>query len=520
MLCGIYLRLSKDEELVKNNSLENQLFEATQFCKENGLEYKTYDEGAGFSGTLGKDIRVELGKLLEDCQNGVLTHVYIRDFDRLSRREVQHFEYLALFEKHNIKLYIDGNLHDYDLDALPSGVMALYNAHKTRNQSRKTKKALMNRALQNKTTGISTYGYTSDDSGTIIVHNSESLVVKRIYNDYKNGESIHSIAVKLDAEKVPSRRNVGDDKKYNWRDSSVNLILKNPYYTGKRIFQNKIYPVPIIIDAEMFDDVQTLLVKNNKTRTGKRVSNKYLLKEVCDIRCEKCGEKFSPRTRAKNIKNGKPFYCCSSRRFKKGAVCNNTIIDVDTLESLVCDMIFNDPRFIDKINEIRQPKDDNFDILKLEQEKLKKEINSLENQNKKLLKLYAKEIFTIEELETEKKKNDNKINSLTRSIRNVNEQLVLSENRDEIADEMISYLTWVHNGDIKKAQDDIDDMSEEEISFIRKKEGLKKFVGGVRINTDEKKETVFVSVDFKNNLSSSGVLFDKKTKKRLPMLGY
>lgn len=69
------------------------------------------------------------------------------------------------------------------------------------------------------------YGYRYVD-GRLCVDDAEAEVVRRIFKEYGEGRSLHSIAARLNQEGVPSQRN------RRWSKSGIRYMLQNPVYRG------------------------------------------------------------------------------------------------------------------------------------------------------------------------------------------------------------------------------------------------------------------------------------------------
>jgi DNA invertase Pin-like site-specific DNA recombinase len=84
-MIGIYCRISKHKEEVKDVSIETQMQEGIAFAKVEGLEFKTYID-RGISGTKEevKD-RPEFAIMLDDIKKGTITKVYCFDQSRIER---------------------------------------------------------------------------------------------------------------------------------------------------------------------------------------------------------------------------------------------------------------------------------------------------------------------------------------------------------------------------------------------------------------------------------------------------
>lgn len=96
-------------------------------------------------------------------------------------------------------------------------------------------------------------GYKIVD-GKVIFDEEKVAVIKKIFEDYHKGSSLHAIAKELTATGVLNANN-----KPNWNHGSVGKILENIKYLGDEFY-------PQIIDKETFESVQ----KRRKKRASSR----------------------------------------------------------------------------------------------------------------------------------------------------------------------------------------------------------------------------------------------------------
>ncbi len=106
------------------------------------------------------------------------------------------------------------------------------------------------------------YGYDYID-GKLVVNKSEAIIIKNIFDMYKNKLSMKKIADSLNQKNIPTKlRKI-------WRSQTISLILKNPVYCGFLHWENYLNPgehIPII-DKNTFNEVQKIMHnKNIKTK--------------------------------------------------------------------------------------------------------------------------------------------------------------------------------------------------------------------------------------------------------------
>jgi site-specific DNA recombinase len=110
------------------------------------------------------------------------------------------------------------------------------------------------------------YGYDYVE-GKLVVNDSESIIVKNIFDMYRNKLSMKKISEILNQKKIPTKFNK------IWGQQTISLILKNPVYCGFLHWEDYLNPgehIPII-DKNTFNDAQKSIQKKNfKTKHGSK----------------------------------------------------------------------------------------------------------------------------------------------------------------------------------------------------------------------------------------------------------
>lgn len=102
------------------------------------------------------------------------------------------------------------------------------------------------------------YGYDYLN-GKLVVNNSEAIVIKNIFDMYKNKSSMKKIAELLNQKNIPTKL------KKIWGSQTISLVLKNPVYCGFLHWENYLNQgehTPII-DKNTFNEVQKIMQKKN-----------------------------------------------------------------------------------------------------------------------------------------------------------------------------------------------------------------------------------------------------------------
>ncbi len=102
------------------------------------------------------------------------------------------------------------------------------------------------------------YGYDYIN-GKLVVNNSEAIIVKDIFDMYRNKLSMKKIAEILNQKNIPTKLNK------IWGPQTVSIILKNPLYCGFLHWGDYLNPgehIPII-DKNIFNETQKSIQKKN-----------------------------------------------------------------------------------------------------------------------------------------------------------------------------------------------------------------------------------------------------------------
>jgi hypothetical protein len=204
--------------------------------------------------------------------------------------------------------------------------------------------------------GYPPLGYDIKDR-KLLINEEEAKLVKFIYERFIETESCTLIVDELNRHGYRSklRPNAkgkkGGEKLYDRK--AVRRILENHHYKGYITHKGAVYKGQheAIINEEIWEKVQEILLKNQKTKHQKK-SSPYPLKGL--LKCGSCGMTMTP-TACNNHGLKYRYYTCSNHiRFKscKSAVRN---IPAEGIESKVIDEILlklKSPEIMLKIHEL------------------------------------------------------------------------------------------------------------------------------------------------------------------------
>lgn len=405
---GIYIRVSTERQAVDGYSIAAQKENLITFAKTNNfIIYDVYaDEGISGKSVEG---RPSVKRLIKDIQDGKVDVVLIQKFDRLTRNITDTEEFIKLFQKYDVDVW---SISDGKVDISNSNgkfmtlLRGLFAQHERELTSERIKVAFSEKARQGYTLccGCTPYGYDRIKGDKIIVENPEQAeVVRRIFKMYADGTPFTTIAKKLTAEGIPTKR-VGKtvNKHKNgeivgtktfvgvWSPKLIRLMLSNPVYIGKVRYGigRKDYYIgdgchEPIIDEELFNKVQEKLLKiEKKVRTNRPKDDVYFCGTLV---CGVCGNKLTTsRTMRKKDGETKLFnsYRCVNQEKQ---ICNARYISHKKAEEAFIEYLTNNVSEFDCIDDLEVP-EDSSELIEIKS--IKKQLVQKRTKQKEVMNLF------------------------------------------------------------------------------------------------------------------------------------
>ena len=384
--CGLYMRVSTEDQAREGFSLPEQKERLESFCKFKGYEIIDYYEDAGISAKTGNH-RPEFERLKDDIKTKKINTIVALKLDRITR---------SIYDWENLMTFLDEN--DAYLDCVNdeinttsangkmiSRLLMSVSQNEIERTSERTKIGLAGAIKSGHIPHVAPLGYKHEDKRLVIDYSTKDIVV-RIFDLYYNGYSYQKISNLFNEEKV-----LGKD---NWRDSTIVTILENEIYKGdfvhgKRTKNPTYYEdvVEPIISKEMWADCQVQKKKNSRSYQ-RTLTYLYLQK----LKCPKCNRILGGKATTK--KNGKAYfyyYCNDCKvQFKENVINEyfEQFIDELTEYDSVVNQFFL-PMIKQKFDE---PK-----------EQLEKEIKEQKAKLERIKKAYINGAFEVQEYKEEKK---------------------------------------------------------------------------------------------------------------------
>ncbi|RBP36305.1 recombinase family protein [Garciella nitratireducens] len=352
-----YCRVSTDSD-EQASSYEVQIEHYTEFIKKNSeWEFAGIFADDGISGTNTKN-RDEFNRMIAECMDGNIDMVITKSISRFARNTLDCLQYIRQLKDKNISVYFEKeNINTMDAKGeVLLTIMASLAQQESQSLSQNVKLGLQYRYQQGKVqvNHKRFMGYSKDEDGNLIIVPEEAEIIKRIYREYLEGQSLVGIGQGLEKDGILTAAG-----KPRWRPESVKKILQNEKYIGDALLQKTVtvdfltkkrvkneghvpqYYVEnsheAIIPKDLFLQVQEEIHRRRNIYTGadknKRIySSKYALSAITF--CGDCGDIY--RRTYWNIHGRKEFVWRCVTRIEQGPeVCKNRTVKEDELYGAV-----------------------------------------------------------------------------------------------------------------------------------------------------------------------------------------
>jgi site-specific DNA recombinase len=383
---AIYCRVSTEDQEREGTSLQTQLEACLAYCQDKGYNV-AYRFSEAYSGlTLDRPKLNELRELVRDEQVNV---VVVYCLDRLSRDPTHGVILTQELEKHHVIL--EAVIEDVDHSELGKlisyirGYASKVEAEKIRERTMRGKRAKLNGGIMPQGTGVGMYGYDwNKEIKRREVNQVETVIVREIFNRVAIGESIVSIARRLNQSGVRTKATKDDENKRKlWHSLTIRRIVRNSGYIGNTYFKNTLLPnvTPAIVSEDVFQAANAVL-NRPKVRTG-RPKHEYLL--TGHAYCAICGKPLVGHCLNKKYR----YYQCSNARPYENTCkkCQARYIRAGDLEEIVWSKtktVLANPEII--LSQLAEASDiGNLDAIEAEIKELEKNLRNYEQRRTNLL---------------------------------------------------------------------------------------------------------------------------------------
>jgi len=392
-ICGLYLRVSTEDQAKEGFSLPEQKERLEALCKFKGYKIYDYYTDAGISAKTGNH-RPEFDRLIEDAKNKKINTIIALKLDRLSRSIYDWENLLKTSEKYGFDLVCaNDEINTTNANGkMVTRIMMSVSQNEIERTSERTKVGMVGAIKKGHIPAVCPIGYKRVDKKLVPDPLTKDIVI-RIFNLYFEGNSYSTIANIFNKEKVLD--------KTDWRDVRILKILSNEIYKGDYVsgktlnkpiyYENVVEP---IVSKELWENCQAQKKKNQKNYM--RTQTYIFLQK---LKCPKCGRILAGGATHK-IKADKWYF------YYRCEDCKNNIKE-ETIEKSVKKLLSDILEYDNVVNEFFLP------VLKSKidnpKEQLEKELKSLNNKKERIRKAYIDALFTEEEYKNESKIIENQI---------------------------------------------------------------------------------------------------------------
>ncbi len=177
--------------------------------------------------------------MIAECMDGNIDMVITKSISRFARNTLDCLQYIRQLKDKNISVYFEKeniNTTDAKGEVLLT-IMASLAQQESQSLSQNVKLGLQYRYQQGKVqvNHKRFMGYTKDEDGNLTIVPEEAEIIKRIYREYLEGQSLVGIGRALEKDGILTAAG-----KPRWRPESVKKILQNEKYIGDALLQKTV----------------------------------------------------------------------------------------------------------------------------------------------------------------------------------------------------------------------------------------------------------------------------------------
>lgn len=398
-VCGLYMRVSTEDQAREGFSLPEQKERLEAYCKFKGFVIKDYYTDAGISAKTG-NYRPEFERLKEDIKSKKINTIIALKQDRITRSIFDWEELMRFLEENDAYLdCVNDDINTTNANGkMVSRILMSVSQQEIERTSERTKVGLAGAIKQGHIPHQAPLGYKHENKKLVIDHLTKDVVI-RIFELYHKGMSYQKISTLFNKEQVLG--------KTNWRDSSIVAILENEIYKGDFVhgkrtkhptyYENVVEP---IVSKEMWEECQVQKKKNSKSYQ-RTLTYLFLQK----LRCPKCNRILGGKATQKKNGNIYYYYYCHDCKinFKESLVeeyFNDFVNELVEYDSVVNQFFL--PMIKQKFDE--------------PQEELKKDINKQKDKLERIKRAYINGVFSLEEYNDERKLIESALEKLQKEL--------------------------------------------------------------------------------------------------------
>ena len=360
--------------------------------------------------------RPELQKMLEYVKENAdrVDYVIVHKVDRLARNRGDDIDIMRTLRECGVQLVsASESIDDTPAGMLLHGIMSSIAEFYSQNLANEVKKGLNEKVKSGGTPSRAPLGYLNirrtDDKGreerTVILDEERAPLIKLAFEEYATGNwtvqdlAEHLAACGLTTRATPRIPSQPINKK------SLNKVLVNPYYKGIVSYQGVEYDGahPALVDSDTWQQVQDILESHiNGERTRE---HPHFLKG--SVFCKSCGSRMFINYTKSHTGVYYPYFVCGGRHNKR-TDCKQRAVLIADVERQV-EQIYDGYSFPAQVadyleNWLRQNIEKELNKYAAELDGLRREKDKLERQRKKLLEAHYNDAIPLDLLKSEQQK--------------------------------------------------------------------------------------------------------------------
>ena len=343
-----YARYSHDTQ--REESITAQFRAIHEYAKKNGITIvQEYVDEAKSASVFATKPRLEFEQMLDDimAERIKVKYVFFHKIDRFGRNDYDIARFKHFTRQKGIKIiYVDMDIPEGPEGVIVEQMMIGWAEYYSLNLSKEIRKGMKENALSGKHRGgRPPLGYDKTKDGKYIINQQEAPIVKKIFEMVAEGEGYSAIIDYLNEKGYKTKLGKPFGK------NSIHDLLKNEKYVG--VYTAGKYStastggeiitlpgeVPAIIARELWDEVQSILLRRKQVAPRNKGKTIYLL--TGKIFCGKCGGAYTGRSgmggRGRRYRYSQ--YDCTNKRQTR--TCDNAPIRKEIIENYVLDEIEN-----------------------------------------------------------------------------------------------------------------------------------------------------------------------------------
>lgn len=343
--CAIYIRVSKEEQVLHGYSLEAQKELLVNYAQENNLLIVDYYEDEGLTARKKLANRKEFQRMISDVKGGKIDLIIFTKLDRWFRNISDYYKTQEVLEEFNVNWKTI--LESYDTSTasgrLHINIMLSVAQDEADRTSERIKVVFDNKVKNGEAiTGAVLPGYKIENK-KIVIDKKMEATIRDTFDYFELHNSIKDTMRYINA-------------KYNteFNYGTMHRILRKSQYCGK-YRTNANYCEPYI-SVERYNKLQRLISINQRSRQTKR---NYIFSGL--LICSQCKKKLAGTTIRNKVGTLYRHYVCYNAKINQ--LCSNHLyMGEKKLEAYLLDNIENEiEKFIyhAEVEQVKQPVVDN-----------------------------------------------------------------------------------------------------------------------------------------------------------------